>query len=151
MPMPARLPLASLVATLIVTAVASACGPKAADNSATSSSTSGTSLQPTIGADSVSQLIDSVAADDSLIAHAAPAQIESLVPRHVQLVTHTLVLLQINRQKAGIADDPSWTATTDSVRADLRSMPSLSPTALTALLPAHVARVQRLIATEHKS
>jgi hypothetical protein len=150
MPMSARLSLLSLAAAAVT---AAACTPKGGDSSAAASnsgtSASSTTLAPTVGADSGKQLVDSVTTDDSLLAHAAPAQIESLVPRHVQLVTHTLVLLELNRRKAGAPADPAWTATADSVRADLKAMPTLSPAALTAMLPAHVARVQRLVATAH--
>jgi hypothetical protein len=145
MPMSARLPLASFLAVIVI---AGACTPKGGDNSASASSST-TTLTPTIGSDSATQSIDSLTAEDSLLAKAAPAQIESLVPRHVQLVTHTLVLLEMSRQKAGTPADPAWTATADSVKADLKAMPGLTPSALTAMLPAHVARIQRLVAGEH--
>jgi hypothetical protein len=147
MPTSARLPLASLFAVALI---AGACTPKGGDNSAPASSASTTTLTPTVGSDSATQLVDSVTTEDSLLAKAAPAQIESLVPRHVQLVTHTLVLLELTREKAGTPADPAWTATADSVKADLKAMPTLSPAALTALLPAHVARIQRLVAAEHQ-
>ena len=46
--------------------------------------------------------------------------------------------------KSGWASNAAWAATVDSLRKDLVRLPELSGAELTAMMPAHMARITRL-------
>ena len=73
---------------------------------------------------------------DSLIA---------LLPMHRQMAAN--MVAEFNREMRGMnmAADESWNATVDSLRQDLVRMPEMSGTELSGFMPAHEARLTRLM------
>jgi hypothetical protein len=99
--------------------------------------------------DSDVALFDSTTAEDSLIDKAAAAQIAAMYPRHQLLVNHTLSRMQAEMLAAKITPAAGWTALADSVRQDLTSMSTMKPADLVKAMPAHTARVDRLVSMHH--
>ncbi|MGH7469825.1 MAG: hypothetical protein ACRENP_17900, partial [Longimicrobiales bacterium] len=48
-------------------------------------------------------------------------------------------------QSMNMTGDSAWTATSDSVRADLTRMPEMTPAELQAMMPGHHRRMTRLM------
>ena len=53
--------------------------------------------------------------------------------------------MQLHMQQMNMSTDAAWNATVDSLRQDLTRMPEMSPEQLQALMPAHEARLNRLM------
>jgi hypothetical protein len=67
------------------------------------------------------------------------------LPAHRQALANTIAEMNRDVRSMNMAADTAWTATVDSLRQDLTRMPDLGGGALRAMLPAHRARVERLI------
>lgn len=76
------------------------------------------------------------AGGDSLIA---------MLPMHRQMAAN--MVAEFNREMRGMnmAADESWNAAVDSLRQDLVRMPEMSGTELSGFMPAHEARLTRLM------
>ena len=68
------------------------------------------------------------------------------LPEHRQLVANLVAQTNREMREMGMAGDAAWTATVDSLRQDLVRLPELGRGELTAVMPAHRGRVERLIA-----
>ena len=76
---------------------------------------------------------------------ASPDSAKAMLPMHRQMTAN--MLSEFNRQmrQMNMTADAAWTATADSIRDDLTRMPELSAQQLKAMMPAHHARVTRLM------
>jgi len=81
---------------------------------------------------------------------AAPDSLHAVLPMHRQMTADMLAEMNREMWAMNMAGDAAWTATVDSLRDDLVRMPEMSGEELRALLPAHAARVERLMAA-HQS
>jgi hypothetical protein len=75
----------------------------------------------------------------------SPAQMKAMLPAHRQMVANMLSQFNGDMRKMNMQPDAEWTALTDSVRQDLVRMPDVSASELRSLMPAHGARVMRLM------
>lgn len=75
---------------------------------------------------------------------------KAMLPKHRQLVANMIARMNGEMRDMQMASDAEWSATVDSLRADLVRLPELSGPELTAMMPAHLARVTRLSAMHGK-
>lgn len=76
----------------------------------------------------------------------SPEQMKAMMPAHRQMVANALGEMTAEMRKMNMSGDAVWTATVDSVRQDLARMPELNGKEMTAAMPAHHARMMRLMA-----
>ena len=69
---------------------------------------------------------------------------KGMLPMHRQMVANMIAKMNGEMRDMKMASNTEWPATVDSVRKDLVRMPELSSAELTALMPAHMARVTRV-------
>jgi hypothetical protein len=67
------------------------------------------------------------------------------LPVHRQMVGNSLAQMNADMRSMNMPADAAWTALVDSVRADVVALPELNPAELSAAIPAHLARVTRLL------
>jgi len=70
---------------------------------------------------------------------------QAMLPMHRQMVAN--MLAQMNREMGdmNMQTDAAWNATVDSLRQDLVRLPELPASELTSFMPAHQARMMRLM------
>lgn len=75
---------------------------------------------------------------------------QAMLPMHRQMVAN--MLAQFNKDMRGMdmTSNTAWNATVDSLRQDLTRMPEMSASELQQFMPAHGARVMRLMES-HRS
>lgn len=69
----------------------------------------------------------------------------AMMPQHRQMAANMLAQMNREMRQMNMAGDEAWTATVDSLRQDLTRMPELSPEEMATFLPAHHARMSRLM------
>lgn len=77
-------------------------------------------------------------------------QMKSTLPAHRQMVANMLSQMNQEMRSMNMSGDPQWTATADSIRQDLIHMPEMSPQELKRVMPAHHARITRLMEMHRK-
>lgn len=75
---------------------------------------------------------------------ATASGVTAMLPRHRQLVANMLARMNGEMRDMQMPSDGEWSATVDSLRADLIRLPELNGAELKAMMPAHLARVTRL-------
>jgi hypothetical protein len=68
------------------------------------------------------------------------------MPQHRQMVANLLAQMNREMSSMNMGADATWTATVDSIRSDLTSLPRMTADEMAATMPAHRARVERLMA-----
>jgi hypothetical protein len=81
------------------------------------------------------RMIDTMSAD----------HMKAMLPMHRQMVANMLSRMSQDMRSMNMPADQAWTATADSVRQDLTRMPEISARELKAMMPAHHARMTRLM------
>lgn len=81
---------------------------------------------------------------------ATPEQMKAMMPAHRQMAANMLAGMNAEMRKMNMGGDAAWTATVDSVRNDLRHMPDLNGREMMAAMPAHHARMKRIM-TMHQA
>jgi hypothetical protein len=76
--------------------------------------------------------------------------IRALLPTHRQMAANTLSTMNREMREMNMAGDAAWTATVDSLRQDLVTLPELSGSQLLSFMPAHNARMMRLMAMHQR-
>lgn len=69
---------------------------------------------------------------------------KGMLPRHRQMVANMIATMNGEMRDMKMASNAAWPATVDSLRKDLVRLPELSGAELTAMMPAHMARITRL-------
>jgi hypothetical protein len=72
-------------------------------------------------------------------------QIKAMLPKHRQMAANMLSRMNRDMRSMNMPGDQAWNATVDSIRQDLTRMPELSGQELKATMPAHHARMTRLM------
>ncbi|PYP51974.1 MAG: hypothetical protein DMD39_07510 [Gemmatimonadetes bacterium] len=72
-------------------------------------------------------------------------RMKAMLPAHRQMVANMLSRMSSEMRQMNMQPDAKWTALTDSVRGDLVRMPDMSAAELRSAMPAHGARVMRLM------
>lgn len=96
-------------------------------------------------ANAASSMMDSVRTHMRMMQSATPEQMKSMLPSHRQTVANMLSQMNAEMRSMNMAADAEWNATVDSIRQDLIHMPEMSGQELKAMVPAHGARVMRLL------
>lgn len=69
----------------------------------------------------------------------------AMLPMHRQMAGNMIASMNGQMRQMNMQPDPAWNATVDSLRQDLVRMPAMSATELHAFMPAHTARMRRLM------
>jgi hypothetical protein len=77
-------------------------------------------------------------------------QMKAMLPAHRQMVANMLSQMNQEMRSMNMSGDPQWTATADSIRQDLIHMAEMSPQELNRAMPAHHARITRLMEMHRK-
>lgn len=72
-------------------------------------------------------------------------RIQRMLPMHRQMTANMLAEMNREMRSMNMSGDKAWTALIDSVRQDLRALPGMDATQLRSAMPAHHARVTRLM------
>ena len=72
-------------------------------------------------------------------------QLTAMLPAHRQMVANMLSRMNQEMRSMNMAADQAWAATVDSLRQDLVQMPEMSGSELREMMPAHHARMTRLM------
>jgi len=70
---------------------------------------------------------------------------QSMIPTHRQMVANMLSTMNDEMRRMNMPANAQWTATVDSLRQDLIRMPEMSAAELVTIMPAHRARMMRLM------
>jgi len=89
---------------------------------------------------------DSMPAHMRMMQGMSADQMKAMLPAHRQMVANMLSQLEGDMRKMNMRPDAGWTALTDSIRQDLVRMPEMSASEMHGFMPAHGARVMRLMA-----
>jgi hypothetical protein len=73
------------------------------------------------------------------------SQLKAVLPAHRQMAANMLSRMSTEMRSMNMPASAAWTATTDSVRQDLVHLPELSAQELKSAMPAHHARMTRLM------
>jgi hypothetical protein len=76
---------------------------------------------------------------------ASGEQMKGMVPAHRQMTANMLAEMNAEMKKMNMSGDAGWNALADSVRQDLTHLPEMSARELTDFMPAHQARMTRLM------
>jgi hypothetical protein len=68
----------------------------------------------------------------------------AMLPQHRQMAANMLARMNREMSQMNMTANAAWTATVDSLRQDLTQMPEMGADQLSALMPAHEARLSRL-------
>ncbi|HEX8242498.1 MAG TPA: hypothetical protein VF541_03360 [Longimicrobium sp.] len=71
--------------------------------------------------------------------------LKAMLPTHRQMAANMLAEMNREMRQMNMPADPAWTTTVDSLRQDLVRMPEMSPAELQGAMPAHEARIERLM------
>lgn len=76
---------------------------------------------------------------------ASADSLQAMMPTHRQMVTNMLAQFDTDMRGRGMTSDTAWNATADALRQDLARMPGMNGSALHQFMPAHGARLRRLM------
>ena len=68
-----------------------------------------------------------------------------MLPMHRQMAANMLARFNREMSQMNMPDNPTWRATVDSLRQDLARMPEVTAAEMQRLMPAHHARMTRLM------
>lgn len=88
---------------------------------------------------------DSMQAEMKRMAAMTADQMAAMLPMHRQMVGNMLSQMSSDMRSMNMPADAAWTALTDSVRQDLIRLPDVPKPELKQAIPAHHARVTRLM------
>ena len=71
--------------------------------------------------------------------------LKAMLPMHRQMAANMIAQMNREMRDMNMAADAGWTATIDSLRQDLVRMPEMGGSELQSFVPAHQARLERLI------
>lgn len=69
----------------------------------------------------------------------------AMMPQHRQMAANVLAQMNREMREMNMTADEAWSATVDSLRQDLTRMPEMSAEEMQAFMPAHHARLERLM------
>lgn len=71
--------------------------------------------------------------------------LKAMLPMHREMTASLLAEMNREMRQMNMPAEPAWTATADSVQQDLVRMPDMEPGELQTAMPAHEARLDRLM------
>ena len=90
-------------------------------------------------------MIDSMKAEMRVMHGMSGDRMKAMLPRHRQMVAKMLSEMNQEMRSMNMPSDAAWAAVTDSLRQDLIHMPDIDAKELESFMPAHQARLTRLI------
>lgn len=91
------------------------------------------------------RMMDSMQAHMRMMDGMTGEQMKAMLATHRQMVANMLSQMNSEMRRMNMSGDPAWSATVDSVRQDLVHMPEMNGQQLQGMMPAHHARVTRLL------
>jgi hypothetical protein len=141
----------TVVLTLVGAATLAACRSRnddaagARDTAARADSAGGMAGMPGMGGMMGSGMMDSMHTHMRMMDTMSADQTKAMLPMHRQMAANMLSRMNQDMRSMNMPGDQAWNATVDSLRQDLTRMPELSGQALKAMMPAHHARLTRLM------
>lgn len=132
----------ALSASLLVAACAKPDAADAADSPVATDSMAG---MPGMGAASGNAIAQQIEAHLKATKGISADSLKAILPMHRQMAANLIASFTKEMRDMNMAADAAWSATVDSLRADLRLLPDLSARELRARMPAHESRITRLI------
>lgn len=144
------IPIVALLAGLLVAACTSKQPPASQDSTAAKAAADTTKPGGMAGMAGMQGMMspamaDSMQAEMKKMAAMTPDQMAAMVPMHRQMVGNMLSQMSSDMRSMNMPADAAWTALTDSVRQDLIRLPDMSKAELKQVMPAHHARITRLM------
>lgn len=136
---------------LVSLALASACGrgDRPQEGAATGTATPASEAAPGDGATAPAPAesggMQEVQAHMQMMRDAGADSLRAMLPMHRQMAANLLAQMNREMREMNMAADPAWTATADSLRQDLTRMPEMGADELRTMMPAHDARLTRLM------
>lgn len=90
-------------------------------------------------------MMDSMQAHMRMMDTTSAARMKEMLPMHRQMAADMLSRMSSEMRSMNMPADARWSATADSLRQDLIRMPEMSAGELEAMMPAHHARMMRLM------
>jgi hypothetical protein len=90
-------------------------------------------------------MMDSMQTQMRMMDGMSASQMKAMLPMHRQMAANMLSQMNAQMKKMNMPANTAWTATMDSVRQDLVHFPELSAQELKSAMPAHHARMTRLM------
>lgn len=80
-----------------------------------------------------------------MVAGANADSLRAMLPMHRQMIANMISQFERDMRGMNMTGDAAWQATIDSVRQDNSSLAAMSASEIQSVMPAHMARVRRLI------
>jgi hypothetical protein len=90
-------------------------------------------------------MMDSMETHMRTMTSASGDQLKAMVPAHRQMVANMVSRMNQEMRSMNMPATSAWTATMDSVRQDLIHLPDMNARDLASSMPAHHARITRLL------
>lgn len=97
------------------------------------------------GSEMMSHMMDSVEVHMRMMDTASTATMQAMMPMHHQMADSMISRMDADMRRMNMATDSAWTATVDSLRQDLSRMRAMPASEMMAMMPAHRARMMRLM------
>ena len=102
-------------------------------------------MQGMAGMMGAGMLMDSMQTHMRMMDTVSPDQMKAMLPMHRQMTANMLTRMSADMRSMNMPADAAWSATADSLRQDLTHMPDMSAAELKTMMPAHHARMTRLM------
>jgi hypothetical protein len=90
-------------------------------------------------------MTNSMQAHMRAMANMTAEQLVATLPTHRHMVTNMLSQMNGEMRNTRMSTDAAWLATIDSVRQDLTRLPEMTKLELKQVMPAHLARLSRVM------
>jgi hypothetical protein len=145
--------ISSWTIAILAVLAGTACKGSDADRTATSDTTTSAATDTTNGMGGMGGMAAMASGPmmDSMQSHlqhiqAMPADsMRAALSMHRQMVGNLMTQMNSEMRSMNMTADSSWTALSDSIRQDLIHLPDMRGSALKTAMPAHCARVSRLM------
>ena len=97
------------------------------------------------GSEMMSHMMDSMDVHMRMMDTASAATMQAMMPMHHQMADSMISRMNEDMRRMNMATDSAWTNTVDSLRQDLTRMSAMPASEMMAMVPAHRARVMRLM------
>ena len=135
--------LLTVAATLILPGCRSRDDAGASDSAADSAAMAG---MPGMGSgEMMSHMMDSMEVQLRMMDTASATTMQAILPMHQQMADSMISRMNEDMRRMNMATDSAWTNTVDSLRQDLSRMSAMPASEMMAMVPAHRARVMRLM------
>ena len=138
-----RAVLLTVALTLILPACRSRQDAATSDSAADSAAMAG--MPGMSSSEMMSHMMDSMEVHMRMMDTASTATMQAMMPMHHQMADSMISRMNEDMRRMNMATDSAWTATVDSLRQDLSRMRAMTAGEMAALMPAHRARMMRLM------